>query len=72
MEYINLLLFVAFILLCFAVGGYMIERSECKKQRKERQQQQEIRKANQNNSDWQETYKLANRLKIEKMLREEI
>lgn len=72
MQYINLLLFVAFILLCFAVGGYMIERSEWKKQRKERKQQQEIRKANQNNSDWQETYKLANRLKIEKLLREEI
>lgn len=72
MQYINLMLFVAFILLCFAVGGYLIERSERKEKKIARQQQQEIRKANQNNSDWQETYKLANRLKIEKMLREEI
>lgn len=67
MKVIVLLLFVAFLLAVFAVGGYLIERSE--QEAKRRQQAKE--KASRNNSDWQETYKLAYRLEYRKMLREE-
>lgn len=67
MKTVLLMLFVALYLGFFAAGGYLIERAE----QRERKRQRAKEKANRNNTDWQETYKLTYMLVCQKLLNKE-